>query len=282
MDYRGIPAVKILRFAAIASLFLGAALLAQQPAARYSFHGRGVDSDVNADARRPGAPGGASGIQIEDVQHTIYSSGSRAMPAFVNDPIAGDTIVVCYANSGSGSQAGDPVAPTDSGGNTYTLLGGETNGSGFTGAFMWYAANIVGGSSFVVTGNMTGASFVAIGVLLHGTNASPYNGDFAMGTATSGLSIAAGPTSPAPAANSMFIGCQGSVSGNPITDPSGWNVIANGFNSTMNTSAHTTQAGNQTASLAYLLLATPAVQTPTWTAGAGSSVWTAVVASFKP
>ncbi len=115
-------------------------------------------------------------ITILDVQQATHNAASNtlALPAFAVDPSNGDTIIVAYS---TWTTTGNQVAPTDSAGNTYTQIGTEVVHSKPEIISLWYAHNVVGGSSFVVTGHVTtNQHHTVIAWLISGDY--DYNGDF--------------------------------------------------------------------------------------------------------
>lgn len=150
------------------------------------------------------------------------SGTSVATSAFATSPVTGDTIVVFEF---TGAISNTHQAPTDTAGNTYTQIGTTLNGS--QGLSLWKCENCTGGSSFVVTGHLSGVDqLTVIAWCLSGAQTpTSYNGD-SVGTTGSSANPASGTSSPAPAANSFFIaGAVGGGADNAMTAGSGWEFV---------------------------------------------------------
>lgn len=219
-------------------------------------------------------------ITIRDVQQATsgVSGTSLAAPAFATNPVTGESIIVCYASFHTGGTAPTHQAPTDTAGNTYLPIGPQqdiTDSGSKRSISMWMAANITGGSSFVVTGHQSIASTWRSIVPWAIQNKLIYNGDFTATTTTS-TNPTTGTTSPAPPASAIFIGIDSSRNGN-ITDGSGWNSIANGMDATMQAAAQIESDSNVHLATEYKI--SSSAQAATWTAA--NALWVAGVASFS-
>src|SRR5882672_2989565 len=98
-------------------------------------------------------------MAIKDVQQkAVVTSSSAVCPAFVTDPVNGDTIVVLV--SAFNGTAPVHQAPTVTGGTaTFTQIGSTlvVPLSATTNISMWRAENVTGGSNFIVTGHCSGS-----------------------------------------------------------------------------------------------------------------------------
>ena len=143
---------------------------------------------------------------------------SCATGTFVTSPVTGDTIVVGVSTFGLGITIS---APTDTQSNTYTQIGTTTTTANNAKLAVYRSENVTGGASFVVTGHASGNGCTAIVWALSGAATTSYNGDSIAATNT-GANPASGTSTPAPAANSFFIGAMTNESTNAVTAGSGW------------------------------------------------------------
>ena len=211
-------------------------------------------------------------ILVVDVQHAA-GNHPTALPAFASDPQAGDTIVV-------GLASWDPaaiVAPTDSAGNAYTLIGTIASPANIT-VSLWVAQNILGGAAFVVTNHQSASSSTtdAVAWLLRGVAAAAYNADWHGASAAGPPSaIASGLSTLTPPAGSLFLGVAADA-GAPGT---GWNTTGvHGFTATL---AGRAAVSNGTFTLASAYQISSVAASAPFAAGATYG-WAALVASFAP
>lgn len=227
----------------------------------------------------------AQGITITDVQSAVHATATTyALPAFAANPSNGDTIVVGYGIYDSTVKTA-PAIPTDSAGNTYVLIGSSPiPGSGWNQkVYLYYAKNVVGGASFVVTANpgVGSSPSSAVAWSLTGIDPDPYNADvksssFGFGGASTGNST------PAPAATSMFIAMGTAGSSAVLTTAAGWNTVgANGFTSGMATRSASALPGGGNVALITEYKVSSTVENASWGNPCNCS-WTGIEASFKP
>lgn len=201
-------------------------------------------------------------------------STSLAFNAFVSDPVTGDTIVVMQTTAGTGT-GGTAQAPTDTAGNTYSQIGTDQCGTwnSSTCISMWYAWNITGGSSFVITTHWSASPtwYGQIAWVLTGTKTTgtPYNGDFVKG-ADSAVSASSLTTSVAPSANSLAVG--------GISSNCGSNTVVNGAGWTTPALGSVTSNSNQDLYGEYNTVS--GTYTADWTSGSCSHIM--LTASFGP
>lgn len=218
-------------------------------------------------------------ITIRDVQQATHNAGSNtlALPAFAVDPSNGDTIIVAYS---TWTTTGNQLAPTDSAGNTYTQIGTEVVNSQPEILSLWYSHNVVGGTSFVVTGHLTGNQHhTAVAWLISGDLV--YNSDFTSAGGGSGSNpLSTGTSSPAPTAEALFIALMSYDTGTAASDGSGWNDTAShGFNSTLQGRSRLTSFTTVDLYTEYLV-DTATAHAATWGVS-GTHGFNALVASFS-
>jgi hypothetical protein len=225
-------------------------------------------------------------LAVAEAQQGISGSAvtTLATGIFATSPNVGDAIVVCVSTqTASGSTH---TAPTDTAGHTATAIGSEqtqvsTNPLQLS---TWIFENITTGtglSSYRVTGHWGSASGTIIAVRVTG-NLTPtsYNGDIVTNSLTTEGTAAnpsVGPTTVAPAANSLFFGCMASsTTAGTYTDGTGiaWTHVTG-----------ETQTNNSTSDDLYVehFLNTGGSvtkQTATWTGAAAS--WFARIFSIAP
>jgi hypothetical protein len=172
---------------------------------------------------------------IRDVRNNTHNnaSNSLALPAFSPDPSNGDTIIVAYS---TWTTTGNQLAPTDStGANTYVQVGTEVANGKPEIISLWYAHNITGGSSFVVTGHLTANQYhTACAWLISGD--FTYNSDFkSNGGSTNVSPFSTGVSTPAPSGVAIFLGVLCIDTSLPTaSDGTGWNdTSGHGFTSTL-------------------------------------------------
>lgn len=221
------------------------------------------------------------GISIIDVKGASGNATSAQLAAFAADPANGDTIVVSY---GCYHGPTNHLAPTDTTGmNTYTQIGTINVHSSTNAQSLWYAKNIVGGSTFRVTCNPNNSYFACEAWVLRGVSLNPYNGDFSKFTpVVATTTVLTGATSPAPAPNSIFLAFASIGSSNVLTDQAGWNTTgANGFTAGMLTAARINDyASNFDNWGAYKISST--VEEGSWTGATNDTDKGGLIASFAP
>lgn len=225
-------------------------------------------------------------LAVAEAKQGLSSTAVTSVPttAFATAPNVGDAIVVCVATqTGSGSTH---TAPTDSAGHTATAIGSEQSQTATSPLQLstWIFENLTTGtglSSYIVTAHWGSASGTVIAVRVTGqlTPAS-YNADIVTNSLTvegTTANPSVGPTTVAPAANSLFFGCMASsTTAGTYTDGTGiaWTHVTG-----------ETQTNNSTADDLYMehFLNTGGSvtkQTATWTGSAAS--WFARVFSLAP
>lgn len=221
----------------------------------------------------------SAAVGVVDVQSTFETNATtKALPAFGTNPSNGDTVVVAYSMQNYANFT-SKLVPTDNFGNTYALLsalqGGSTNGIA-----VYYAENIVGGASFVVTArpNQTAENWTAVAWCI--TGVSRYNGDLKSAGAGFGA-IATGTSSPAPAANSIFLAFVSvrSTSAATADTGAGWNAVSNGFTSGMATNSTNNGASASAVSSEYKMSSSALDAT---FGNPGNVAWAAIEVSFRP
>jgi hypothetical protein len=219
-----------------------------------------------------------AGPNILDVQSAAGNGVNLALPAFAVDAVAGGVIVVGYSLFNFG--VGTTLVPTDSKGNTYVQIG-TTKVQSSAGLAMFYAKNIAAGPT-TVTCHPNGTFAAAVAWLLKDTDTvAPYNGDW-IGDKNTTVSAAAGPTTPAPLANSIFIALATVANANNLGEQVGWGTEgANGFTAAMHGRAKKLDwAANDDIQSTYKI--SSSVETSTWPSTTGGIAWAAMVASFAP
>jgi hypothetical protein len=217
-------------------------------------------------------------VTIKDVRGVAGNALTSALTAFATNPVAGDAVVVGYSIYNTASPG---LAPTDTGNNTYTQIG-TMNLGGTTGVSLWLAKNIGANTGLTVTVKPNGTYFAAVGWLLTGVSANPYNGDFGKANSGSGTTASVATTGGTPVNGSLYLGFCSVPNSVSLTDNAAWNAVASGFTSGMRADGRCLE--NQWASFNDLwseYLIGNGVQTPTWS-WSGSNAWAAVVASFAP
>lgn len=205
-----------------------------------------------------------------------------ALPAFAVDPVNGDTIVVMSAIYSSAAAA---QAPTDNFGNTYVQIGSTIRQSVWnsnTGFALWYAKNIVGGSSFVVTDHANNNNHNAVAWCLSGVDTiAPYNGDWVEAHGGGATNPTTGPTIIVPPTNSMFLAFFFEDDNVAATVPTGWNTTgANGFTAGMATRSTSIYTGVPIRSQSAYFIAS-AVQSAQWTVIIPHA-WIGMLISIQP
>jgi hypothetical protein len=153
------------------------------------------------------------GLAVAEVQQGKTGSTVTTLAAtvFTTSPNVGDLIVVFVA-----TEAGtlpSHTAPTDSAGHTATQVGSQQSG-GIEGLSVWVFENITVGtglSSYIVTAHWGTSSGTLVVVRVTGNNTpTSYNGDIVQNSLTaetSSTNPSVGPTTVAPANQSIFFGC---------------------------------------------------------------------------
>lgn len=221
----------------------------------------------------PEAQQGTSGSNV-----TTLASGT-----FATSPSVGDAIVVFVGTEGSGTIT--HTAPTDSAGHTATQIGSEQASAGNYQLSAWIFENLTTGTglgSYKVTGHWTSASGTIIAVRVAGQlTPVSYNGDVVQNSLTaltSSTNPSVGPTTVAPAANSIFFGSVGQSSSTTVTFTDGtniaWTHVTNETQSNNSTlddlyAEHFIETGGSTTK-----------QTAQWSGA--STTWFALVFSLAP
>ncbi len=219
-------------------------------------------------------------VTILDVQVATHdaTTNTLALPPFAVNPSNGDTVIVAYA---VWTTPNIQQAPTDStGANTYTRVGLEVVHGVPEIIGLWYAHNITGGSSFVVTGHLASNQYhTVIAWLISGDYI--YNSDTVNAGGGGGTNpLSSGTSTPAPSGEAIFIGAMSYDTSTAATDGSGWNTTGvNGFTSAMQGRSRNTSFSNIDLYTEYLV-ATAAAQAATWGI-AGTHNYNALVASFS-
>lgn len=218
---------------------------------------------------------------IVDVQSgQVSTANSLQLPAFASNPVANDLIVVGYSNWNSTTRP--LLTPSDTGGNTYSLVGSQLATSAAANLAVYTGPVVTGGASFRVTGNST-ANTAELSVeawLLRETAGTPiYNGDFKSNIQATTANPNTGTTTPAPGTGSLFLAFMSNLNTPAVTDPSGWNALTNGFNSTMATAADLSNNTPHQDLFGAWKLSDVAVNAQ-WTEA--SDTWAALALSWKP
>jgi hypothetical protein len=220
-------------------------------------------------------------ILIRDVQQATHSAGANTLtlPPFAVNPVNGDTILVAYA---TWSSINNQAAPTDPAGNPYTRVGTEVVHGVPEILGLWYAHNIVGGSSFAVTGRLIGNQYhTVIAWLIAGDYT--FNNDFVHnGGPSAGTNpLSSGTSSPAPSGEAFFFGVMTYDVATAASDGSGWNTTGvNGFTATLQGRARLTPFSTIDCYTEYKI-ATAAAQAATWGISGSGHDYNALVASFS-
>jgi len=224
-----------------------------------------------------GAAGGSSGVTILDVQRAATSGIDTQLTAFAVPILAGDVIIVGHMQH-IGNGSGEPGAPTDTGGNTYTKIGTRmVDDSNNQGSNMYYAVVVTGGAAFRVTKTALSSVYGVVAMAVRGLSATPYNGDWLWKQGNSGTGpIRPGPTA-VPPGQSLFVGV-GSANQVPVTDPAGWNVAGvSGLTAAMVLRLQP-DATNRYASM--IVKPSAVAEDPLWTYS-GGNLWAGTIASFR-
>lgn len=224
------------------------------------------------------------GWTIRDVKSGQFSGNTGQITAFSVDPAVNDIIVLGVDNWNSTLRA--ILDPTDTYSNVWAHQNpGTLSPDSNMGLAMFTAPVTTGGSTFRITINSTSTTSVLSGIawlLRHSTAGAPvYNGDVKTNTGISTTPMATGATTPAPAADSIFLAIMAPAGSTVANDPSGWNAIANGFDSTMLAACRlTNNSPNQAIYGAYLIGSS--AQSASWDEGGASDTWGAIALSIGP
>jgi hypothetical protein len=213
---------------------------------------------------------------IKDVKKSSGGTGDRALAAFSVNPAVGDVIIVDYAMFGTKI----PSAPTDTQGNTYTLVGTQSGGASTQ--IVRYMARVTTAGATTVTAHGTWTNVGVVAWLLTGAfSTSPSNGDF-LTTFASSTSASVGPTTVVPYPGSIFLASASVANAGNLGDPTGYNTEGvNGFTAAMHTAAVLLDwSANEDLQTAYKL--SSAVQSCTWPNSASGNQWATHISSFSP
>lgn len=225
-------------------------------------------------------------VAVAEAQQGATGSSvtSLVTGTFATSPSVGDAVVVFVTTQGTSITH---TAPTDSAGHTATQIGSlqTANTPSALQLSAWIFENLTTGSglgSYSVTAHWASSGGTVIAVRCTGQLAPvSYNGDVVQNSLTtlgSGSNPSVGPTTVAPAANSIFFGSIAQSSSSSITFTDGTNVawthVTNETqtnNSTLDDlySEHFIETGGSTTK-----------QTAQWTAAATN--WFAMVFSLAP
>jgi hypothetical protein len=223
-------------------------------------------------------------IAVAEVQQGKAGSAvtSQVTGTFATPPSVGDLVVVFYCCEAGGTIT--TTAATDSAGHTATALGSMQIASGLTLA-AWVFENLTTGtglSSYKVTGNWSSSTGTVIALHITG-NLTPtsYNGDIVQNsttTPTSGTNPSIGPTTVAPAANSLFIGALVSNSAADAAYADGTNIAWTHVTNEIQTN----NTADDALWVEHFINTGGSVtkQTAKWTGA--SNTWFGLIASFAP
>jgi hypothetical protein len=218
---------------------------------------------------------------VVDVRAASTNTSSVALAAFSPTPVANGVILVCVGTY-LGVAASQHLAPTDNFSNTYTQVGTGIDQANVS-LSLWRARAITTGASHQVTVH-AGVAANMIGMAWALDVADEVNTDFTSATLTVGSTPAVGPSSPAPAANSIFLAFLGTADTPDHGVPTSWNAQGvNGFTAAMQASGRAfLHLGFFAPNLfgAYLISST--VQTATWVNAIATTPAVAVMISVKP
>lgn len=187
--------------------------------------------------------------------------------AFGASVTTGNLIVISVSNDSG--LTGQITSITDTGGNTYTLIGTELAGSSVLG--MYYAKNVTGGASFTVTVNWSEVSTGRVTVVAQEFSgcdtSSPL--DQTAGTGATGTAVDTGATASTSQADELIVG----------------GVSYDGVASTLTLGATFTNLGqsnkaNASAGQESKVVSSVSTYNATFTIGASRN-WEARVATFK-
>lgn len=219
--------------------------------------------------------------QITDVQSKTAAASSVAITAFATNPVLGGKIVVCTGTY-LGVAASTHTAPTDNYSNTYTQIGTGQDVSNVS-MTLWEAVVTTTGASFVVTCHCGAANVIGMAWALDFADLN--NGDFTFSKPAAGAAATVGPSSPAPAANSIMLAFLGEVDGDTGYGwPTGWNTDGvDGFTTAMQGSHRTVERnGFFGANMHSAYKITSTVETATWLHTVTTFQALAVMASIAP
>ncbi len=225
----------------------------------------------------------ATTFTVIDVQEG-HSTGSSALaaPAFAANPVTGDCVLVGVSSWKAG-QGVTHSAPTDTASNTYVQIGTTLNHpSGNLQLSLWACVSATGGSSFVVTNHLSVSTYTSLVVWCVRPNVAIVSlGDVASDFSCSDENADDPTTSPAPPVADAFFLSIAVAAGtdNTLTAGTGWNTIANGFDSGMNGRAKYGLNSVGSALYTEYKIASTAQQ-GVWVDGLGFNVRSNIVAGF--
>lgn len=219
---------------------------------------------------RPSLIGGGGG-GVAFVQATAFgaNAGGTTIPAaaFSSDVTSGN-LLVAFACYNSGTQTISSI--TDTGSNTWNSVAAAFTGGSSNYSQMWIAENVTGGSSFVVTANLTGsAGFRKIVVMeISGAALSGAADQYTTGTGLTGTAQSIGPVTPT-TNGQMLIGAIWNVgtSGHTFSAAGSWTEPA----------GSTADPANYEACMIYQIQATAASVSAEFTKSASSTSQGAIV-----